>query len=33
MEMVVLAEEINLATLRGNAKVQRNIEKRKRKGR
>ena len=27
MEMVVLAEEINLATLRGNAKVQRNIER------
>ena len=27
MGMVVLAEEINLATLRGNAKVQRNIEK------
>ena len=25
MEMVVLTEEINLATLRGNAKVQKNI--------
>ena len=27
MEMVVLAEEISLATLRGNAKVQKNIER------